>query len=293
MSDREQFQQALLDLGRCIEALGAYREDAVLTGGMVPFFYRNLPTAARVEQEPLMTFDADWTVPVPLAKRPGQTLDLNLRDAHFVGILLGEDAPVVFYQHERHGTQKLAPIHVEFLAPRRGAPKDRKGKDRTSVQAQPGLWAQALPYLDLLLQETITMDASMIKGLALPAGRTVLLPHPATYVIQKALCRPKRQPDKRDKDLAYIYDVATLTRTSWPDMAGAVVRLKSRGCFPAKWFTDARRTLARLFGSAAADGPLAVARIYQDAMGAPAAPSEAAIHRVMELFLPAIGMAAR
>lgn len=213
------------------------------------FFYRNLPMAAQVEQAPLMTFDADWTVPAPLAKRLGQLLDLSLRGAHFVGMLHGEDAPVVFYQHERHGTTKLAPIHVEFLVPRYGSPKDRKGRDRTSVQAQPGLWTQALPYLDLLLQETITMDASAIEGLALPTGRTILLPHPATYVIQEVLCRAKRQPDKRDKDLAYIYDVATLTRNVWPDIAVVVDRLHSRGRFPAKWFVEARKILARLFDS--------------------------------------------
>jgi hypothetical protein len=77
------FGEALCDLGRCIRAFGDHRKRIVLTGGMVPLFYRQLPGALPVYQKLLTTFDLDWTVPrrLPVHRTPQSLLNLGGRTA--------------------------------------------------------------------------------------------------------------------------------------------------------------------------------------------------------------------
>ena len=156
---------------------------------------------------------------------------------------------------------------------------------RTVRIVQRGLTAQALRYLDLLLDTPIEMDASRVRELGLAHRRKILLPQPANYVVQKILAWPERAPEKRDKDLAYIYEVALLTRDRWDEVARSLVELRRR--HPAPWFSRARKLMEKLFASDTSDGPIAVARQYRGLVTKGGAPSERAVWTVVRGFTEA------
>ena len=283
---RPDFSEVLMDLGRLIEALGDYRQVAVLTGGLVPFFFRRLPEFAAPAIPPLFTSDMDWTLPRELKVRGEQPLADRLADSHFVVIRTpASDPPVQWFQHERHGRDRLAPIYAEFLVPLVGSASSRAGRARTVRVVQRGLTAQALRYLDLLLHSPIKTDASLVRELGLVHRREILLPQPANYVLQKILAWPERAPEKRDKDLAYVYEVALLTRDRLDDVARSVAALRRR--HPAPWFARARKLMEKLFASDTSDGPIAVARQYRGLMTKGGAPSERAVWTVVHGFTEA------
>ena len=119
MTGKDDMLETLQEFGNCVRAFGAYRQSAVLTGGLVPLMYRNLPVvAAPANMRPLQTFDLDWTVPAPLVLC-GASLHARLVDSGFVVVLGGRQPHVERYQPERYG-ETLGRIHIEFLTPRKG-----------------------------------------------------------------------------------------------------------------------------------------------------------------------------
>jgi hypothetical protein len=148
------------------------------------------------------------------------------------------------------------------------------------------LWAQGLPFLELILHEPWEVDAGRIAQLATPAPCLVRVPNPATFIAQKILVRSKRTRVKRDKDLAYVFDTVTVLRSSWDEIGTRLRSAEER--FPVKWFRAVRNTLGVLFSSPAAEGPIAVSQQYRDAMG-PGAPGEEAIFQIMARFLNETG----
>jgi len=288
MKAQDAMFETLQELGNCVRAFGGYRQSAVLTGGLVPFMYRHLPElAGRTAQPALLTFDLDWTVPTPL-NLAGESLDKQLTDSGFVVVLGGQEPPhVMQYQPARYGDVR-GPVYIEFLTPRKGGAEVR-GEDRTVLEVQAGLNAQALPYLELLLHTPLPFDASAISATGLEKGTEILLPDPMAYILQKVLARRRRKPNKKGTDQALIYDVVVLSRGKWSDMHTALTALQSAG-FPSTWFNRARENLTSLYSSPESDGPVEVARIYNGFMGAGAV-RETTIHRLMQRFLDALGWA--
>jgi hypothetical protein len=195
----------------------------------------------------------------------------------------GKD-PVTYFQHERHGTDRLAPIHVEFIAPRTGSKTDRSGKDLGIIEIEPGLHAQTDPYIGLLLVENLTVDVSRVPATGLSQPHVIRLPHPICYVVQKILIRRRREPHKQAGDAAHIYEVALLTRGMWPQMAEVLERIEKSRSFPQRWFVRARQTMGDVFLRPDALGPTEIADVYRSIMGPTAAPTEAAITRVLKQF---------
>ena len=179
--------ETLQEFGNCVRALGVYRQSAGLTGGLVPHVYRYLPEVDEsAVLPPLQTFDLDWTVPTPLV-RDGELLHARLIDSGFVLVLGGRQPHVERYQPERYG-ETLGRIHIEYLTPRKGS-WEVHGLDKTVLQVQPSLEAQALLYLDLLLHSPLPFDASVVPSNGLEEGTQSLLPCPMAYVLQKLLAR--------------------------------------------------------------------------------------------------------
>jgi len=280
-------REVLADLGKLIDALGDYRSVAILIGGFVPMMYRHMPDLVTPPMPPLFTSDFDWTVPARLDVLGGEALAERLLDSKFVTIpSAGTEPPVLRFQPERFGTTTLGPTYAEFLAPLVGADVDRKGNPKTVVRVQRGLTAQLLRYLDLLFVEPMLFDAATLPELGLAQPTNILLPNPASYVIQKSLAWPSRDAGKRGKDLAYVHEVAVLTQKRWPEVEATIERLRAR--FPAAWFDRVRDLTDRQFDSEAADGPIAVVRQYRDLPGR--APSERAVWQTVRDFARAVGI---
>ncbi|HNZ03425.1 MAG TPA: GSU2403 family nucleotidyltransferase fold protein [Myxococcota bacterium] len=277
----------LHDLGRLIKALGEYRTVAVLTGGFVPLIYRSMPGLVSPPTPPLLTTDFDWTVPARLELLGGRSISERLKDSEFVAIpSLGTEPAVIRFQPSRFGTERLGPVYAEFLAPLVGSDADRRGVSRDVVVVQPGLTAQALRYLDILLVEPIPFDACTIPEIGLDETSVILLPSPAGFVLQKLLAWPSREPEKRPKDLAYVYEVAILTQKQWSCLAEVVNRL--RDGFPSTWFDRVSSLIRREFRSHDSNGPVAVVRQYMDFPGR--APSTKAVWHTVNDFAKSVGM---
>jgi hypothetical protein len=242
----------------------------------------------------MTTFDMDWALPPRLGRFAGEGLHAKIQQGGFHVLLLGAgDKPVTYYQHERHGRQQLARIHVEFIAPREGSKTDRGGRSRAVIEVEPGLHAQTDPYVGLLLVENIEKDVSGIAPLGLKGTWRIRLPHPACFILQKILIRPRRRLQKRDNDAPHVFDVALLTRPIWTQMGATLARVESGGQFPKRWFRRVRQALGEVFASPDAPGPVGVARAYRSAMGESAAPTEDAVYRAMAVFLESVGLSNR
>jgi hypothetical protein len=213
MELNEQYRDILVELVDCARAMGAYREDAVITGGLVPLLYRFHSDYNTPRQPPLLTGDLDLTVPEWLPLRANKKLIDCLEQGGFVVVrsrAIAQGAPPKqFFQREEYGADELAPIHGEFLMPLIGSTTDRDGKPKSPREFQDGLNAEALRFLDLLLWKPASFDLSRIEELELESNLDVMLPRLAPYLIQKALCSKRRKrAEKRDKDLAYICSFA-------------------------------------------------------------------------------------
>lgn len=285
-----ELQEVMRDLGQCVQALGEYADNAVLTGGLAPILYRSMLTASTSSRPPMTTFDMDWVLPRPIPFHP-DGLHKQLHAGGFVHFLSGGgDMPVTYYQHVRHGTAHLSPIHVEFITPRTGGMTNREGQTQGILEVENGLHAQTDPYVGLLLFEPLQFDASSIPELGLSTGKLIRVSHPMSFIVQKSLIRLKRPPNKKENDAAHMYDVAMLTFSMWDKMAAHLQQVESAGGFPKRWFHRARQMLQDLFGANQSIGVIEVARKYKEVMGMGNAPSEDAIWRVMNRFRTETGL---
>ncbi len=278
-------REPLADLGRFVLALGPYREKAVVVGGMVPVIYRHLEIASKVGLSPLTTFDLDIALPDRLPSRESIELRVLLNEAEFNEHMRGsEHPPVTVYQHIRHGST-LGPVYVELLTPLTGKASTRTGAVKRLVEIQPGIEAQVIRYLDLLLQLPLTVECVLVPSLKIDEPEVALrIPHPAMYVVQKLLCRDTRRVVKQEKDLAYIFDVIALFRKKWDEIGEVVQTVSGENAKYAKWIRRARERFVKLFESPTSEGPIAIHRVLMSA-GDSTTPTEEAIHRVVNQFL--------
>lgn len=280
-------EDVMRDLGLVIQALGEYRKVAVMTGGFVPLMYRHVSGFGQPVTPSLNTFDFDWTLPRHAVILGTMSISRLLCEAGFVMIpSRGTEPPIQRFQHERYGCDVLAPVHVEFLVPLIGSANDRDGTDRGVMNLQSGVTAQALRYLELLLDSPIEFDASRVPELVLREPIMVNLPDPASYVLQKMLAWSERAVDKREKDLAYLFEVAMLTKGRRAEVAGTVRRLETT--YPQEWFARVRRLVKWQFITEPAEGAIAVVRQYADLQKG--VPTEASVKRIMTEFFDDIGL---
>lgn len=290
MSEPADLRDVLVDLGQCLQALGAYADDVVVTGGLAPILYRSVLPADTSARPAMTTFDIDLALPASIPFHP-DGLHQQMHAGGFVHLISGEgDAPVTQYQHARHGSAHLSPIHVEFITPRIGGMRTRQGRRQSVVEVERDLHAQTDPYVGLLLFKPLRIDASTIPGLGLTASKFFQVSHPMSFIVQKSLIRDRRPTHKKENDAAHMYDVALLTFNIWEQMSAHLLHLEGAGEFSVKWFERARQTLEELFGTRQSIGVAEVAKKYEAVMGKGNSPSEDAVYRVMRRFRVATGL---
>jgi hypothetical protein len=276
------FAEALRLLGRVLVASEPYAQDLIVIGGMVPLIYRRASGFGRTAFDPPGTTEVDVSVPPRLAVRDRPMLEL-LEDADLMVIetpgYRGKPGAQRF-QDASKGKDRRLPNYVEFLAPLRG-----RG-EKTLLEAQPGFRVEALRYLDLLAFEPIVLDVAAIPELCVAGPCPLRVPQPVLYVAQKVLSRSSGRlsnPRKATKDLAYVFDVAVLSRPQWALQEALLARATAESPDWRGWLARAGRELHELFGSSTADGTVDAARILRDLMGV-RAPSEEEIARVVRRF---------
>jgi hypothetical protein len=119
---------------------------------------------------------------------------------------LGDDRPPV--THYALG-EEASGFYVEFLSPLLGGARRRDGS-RGVTERIAGVTAQKLRYLDILLVEPWAVTIGEEQGIPLVRPLELLIPNPASFVVQKLLISPTRRREDRAKDALYVHDTIEL-----------------------------------------------------------------------------------
>ena len=242
-------ESELLSLLRTLDTLKPYHEEIVVVGGWVPFIYRkygNMPA----RHPSVRTTDIDIAVPLQVPDKGRPTVDNLLSKAGYKAQIFGSYGSVVKY------VLATPPTEIEFITPEIG----KAGEP--SIVVQSGLRAQALRYVQILLENTrqIAINDS-ISGVNVSS--LIRVPSPAAFIFQKALSLPQRRL-KAAKDLYYIFDLLDST-TEMQSLIPAEIRLL-QAQYASKWFRSAIRNLESYFPESGGKGPALVATQYTGAM---------------------------
>ncbi len=256
----------LEDLKSSAQALEPYLDDLVLVGGLVPLCYRELFDSEEGTQC-LATADIDWAVPGKLPIRQSAGADSLLLAAGFRPMFShGDVPPSAKYQHERFQEKSLAPIYLEFITDRRGGPISRSGETGDKVSIQEGFAVPALPYVKILLEETIGFSLRRLGFSELKEEFKIQIPHPANYVFHKILVAERRsRSQKREKDWGNVFETAVMTQGIRDEMRDRLSNYEKSKQFPPAWIKSARKLAQDRFGEVFSDGPVAVTRLVSKA----------------------------
>jgi hypothetical protein len=223
-------QRDLESFTRAVEALEPHLNDLVFVGGWAHYLFTLRREASPLPFEPLRTEDADVAAPTGLA-RGRQTIAERLTEAGFREHLSSDHIPPI---SEYVLGDEATGFYLEFLAPLVGGEIKRGGRPDVTTMVG-GVTAQKLRHVGILLtapwQVTLTRDA----GFPVTQPRSICIPNPAAYIVQKMLVLPKRSPGKQAKDLLYVHDTffvfadsLALVKSAWEklreSMVGAHVR---------------------------------------------------------------------
>jgi len=235
-------------LGRALAALAPYRDRIVLAGGLVPFLYRAMPQFRHPGYDPTATKDVDLVLPRKLPQSDAPTVPECLLASRVSRVRVPSLRPggpdVDYFQDEAHGTDRLAPVHIEFLAP--------AAADAEPVLVQRDFFAQGLKDRALLFHEPLRIDLATVPWSGVADPLELQVARPFAYVLQKVRARKHRAPGKRDSDLAAIYDVALLSQPTWQEERASAARLRDVG---GRWpgtVDNGFRDLEQLAGDASA-----------------------------------------
>lgn len=239
----------LLAFLKTIEVLKPYLKEIVIVGGWVPLLYRRYGRIPS-RHPSVRTMDIDVAVPRHLEERRRPTIDELLSSAGYQVRVHGLDISIVKYELE------FPVAEIEFLTPEVGRP------GKATITVQRGLTAQALRYLQILLENTKDIEINdTVSGL--DVSLVVRVPSPSAFVYQKGLTLSSRH-SKVSKDLYYIFDLLDSSTELRDSILAEINSLRSR--YAAKWFRSFIRNLNRYFPELGAEGPALVAMQYSGPM---------------------------
>ena len=167
--------------GLCLEVLNRLQKAAVLEhivviGSWCIYFYRNYFIDTEYSSS-IRTRDIDFLVPIPTKFKKKIDIPEMVKDLGFI-----ED-------FHRKGLIRL--IHpdliIEFLVPQKG-----KGRDTPYPLPELGINAQALRFLEFLIENTIKLEFDNLK---------LNLPHPAAFGLHKLIVSSRRmKEEKKNKE---------------------------------------------------------------------------------------------
>lgn len=233
-----------------LAALGEYLEDMVLVGGWVPHLYRKIWSPESPVRE-RRTLDLDAAVRGRVPVRQGSRLDVLLAAEGYAKRLAGPSG-LAAQIYESPPNSDLLPI--EFLAPLTGP------REQATVEIQQGVTAQALRYLNILLDNSFDIRLS---GQALPGPLvelTVRIPTPGAYILHRGLIHARGRSSRRGKDLYYIFETWASLRDRRDLIVTEIAEIRAR--YPRAWYRRFRSNVEALFSSSVAEGVLLVFEQY-------------------------------
>jgi hypothetical protein len=195
----------LVQFARLVDALEPWLDRVLFIGGWAHRLFRERPEAARLSYAPLRTGDVDVALD-PRALERDAGIRERLAASGFREEFLGDDRPPV--THYSLGDEASG-FYVEFLSPLLGGDRRRDGS-RDVTERIAGVTAQKLRYLDILLVEPWTVTIGEEQAVPLGRPAELLIPNPASFVVQKLLIAPRRRREDRAKDALYVHDTIEL-----------------------------------------------------------------------------------
>jgi hypothetical protein len=155
--------------------------------------------------------------------------------------------PVVHYEGEIDGFD----VEIEFLT-------DLKGSgDAEVIEVQPGLHAEALRYLTVLIENTIEVVIDDAPGTEAGTSLGVRLPSPAAFIFNKGMVFPRRRERlKKGKDLYYIFDLLAYRDDFRVKIVADLIRLGERY---KPWFKTFKNNLETAFSDPGSEAVLLTA----------------------------------
>ena len=251
----------LASFARLLGALRPWLGHLVVVGGWGHRLHRFHRLAGSPGYLPLRTRDAD------LAFAPGAPLagDIGaaLEKAGFREELLGTQAPAVTHYHLGEAD---AGFYVEFLTPLHGGERKRGGRPDATL-SKAGITAQKLRHLELLLISPWVVTVGSKESVPLARNADVLVPNPASFIVQKLLIHGSRRADERAQDVLYVHDTLELFGASL-DSLRALWESETRPAMPPRTARRAVRVAGDLFREVT-DTTREAARIPRDRRPAP------------------------
>jgi len=227
-----------------LSAIERYLPAVVIAGGWVPHVY-----AAQTELTErgglLTTRDIDLAVPREVPQHDQSINDLLVKAGFKSEFRSLDKPPITKYVADANQPDET---EIEFITPMRR-------NDETAISVQSDLTAQALRYLEILLEHPWPLSLDELSDGQLDAELRV--PTPAAYVFHRALSYQKRRDRvKKEKDLYYAFYVVAAFPEWHAWMRGELPEHRAR--WPA-WFRSAQSDMARQFSSIDSAGVEAVA----------------------------------
>ncbi len=162
----------------CIEVLKRLEKagilnDIILIGSWCIPFYKDYFGGVKYPAA-ITTRDIDFLIPTPAKITTKADIPELLKD---LGFIVGFKGPEGYIQLEH------SDLIIEFLVPEKG-----RGLDKPYKLPQFGLNAQALRFLDLLIEETIKVNVEDIE---------FSLPHPVNFAFHKLIISRRRLKEEK------------------------------------------------------------------------------------------------
>jgi len=161
----------------CLEVLNRLQragilEKVIVIGSWCIYFFRSYFNDSSYSSS-VRTRDIDFLVPIPTKFEKKNDISEMLKDLGFL-----ED-------FRRKGLIRLnhPELIIEFLVPERG-----KGRDSPYPLPELGINAQALRFLDFLVENTIELEFENLK---------LKLPHPAAFGLHKLIISSRRIKEEK------------------------------------------------------------------------------------------------
>jgi hypothetical protein len=218
----------------------------VIGGGWAPYVYHRYVLGNK-SHEPIRTRDIDLMVPRTVPVLGEKTVDQVLVEAGFEAVFKSRDIPPVIHYE---GNIENMDVEIEFLADQTGS------NPEIVLEVQKGLHAEALRFISIVVENVaeVTIDDAVIAGQSSPL--IVKVPTPAAYMFHKGLVfRRRKDPEKKAKDLYYIFDILKGGSKIMPAIMDDFDQLSRK--YPA-WFKTFIENLTLYFQTTSSEGVLCV-----------------------------------
>lgn len=168
-----------------------------------------------------------------------------LVEAGFKAVFKSRDIPSVIHYE---GNIDNIDVEIEFLADQTGS------NSEIVLEVQKGLHAEALRFISILIENVTEVAIDDPLSVGHPFPLSVKVPTPAAYIFHKGLVFTRRKdPEKKAKDLYYIFDIITGCNQIMPAIMDDFTRLSKK--YPA-WFKKFIGNLTLYFETISSDGVL-------------------------------------